>query len=378
MATSNLKTPVVEWKGVTPGLTILVGALLAALFFIDRVLARTEQIELRHQAVGLAAEGARSMSQGKPADALDSLQRAHALFRDDRDYALAYAEALLQAGQVERAETALREVLEKNSNDGRANLLMARAMIAGGEATGATSYYHRAIYGSWGTDAFAKRNQVRLELADRLAKMHSKDELLAELLPLEASSAENLPMKRRVAALFLAADAPARAADEYHSMLAANPRDSAAYAGLGEAELNMGNDHAAERAFESAGQKEKLAMVRGVIALDPTPRRLPSIQKYLRSLQLVDLSTAALKACNAARSSTEGEDLLRVADEVKQEKLRGSPSNELSEKRLDLAESLWRSRLKGCPDTVDANDPVTIVLNRLVSGDTPERPRTLQ
>jgi tetratricopeptide (TPR) repeat protein len=158
---------------------------------------------------------------------------------------------------------------------------MARTVIALNQLDDADSFYHRAIYGSWSDGAPANQNRVRLELADWLAKRQSKDELLAELMPLQPAARRDPPMSRRLAELFLVAGSPARAAAEYRALIADHPEDAALYKGLGQAELESGNYRAAERAFQEALRKnpddreieERMRMIRAVIALDPTPRR---------------------------------------------------------------------------------------------------------
>ncbi len=353
----------------------MVLATMAGLFFIDRLLARTEQYELRHEAAGLAAEGQQLLASGRAQEAATRYRRAHALFRADTGYALDYGQALLAAGDRQRAEAMLREVLDRDSNDARANLLMARTMRAAGDRAAAGSYYHRAIYGAWPADAGARRMQTRLELADWLAQQHARDELLAELLPLQAAVPRHPELSQHVADLLLAAGSPARAAEAYRALLKAQPGNAAAYRGLGEAELQRGNYRAAERIFEEALERSpgdnataaRVATVKAVNALDPTPRRLPSMEKYRRGMQLVALSAAALRTCSGPSPAKNVADLLADADRAAQRKVAGSVANETSEARLALAQELWRARAVACPSEPKPNEPLQIVMDRLLS-----------
>ena len=119
----------------------------------------------------------------------------------------------MAAGQTAGAETTLGAILEKDSTDGPANLAMARVQAREGRAEDAISYYHRAIYGHWSGAAEASRLQVRFELIDLLAKRGAKEELLAELLPVQEEAPEDVATRLRLGQLYLTAGSPARAAE---------------------------------------------------------------------------------------------------------------------------------------------------------------------
>lgn len=364
--------PVADWKGITPGLILAIGGIMAGLFVVDRFLARMEYNEIRSEARRLAEDGKRLLAENRGKDAASRYQRAHSLVRNDPEYALGYGEALLAEGDLERAESTLREMLNQRPNDARANLLMARVLIALQRPEGADSYYHRAIYGLWPSDAAANQTRVRMELAEWLAQKHSNDELIAELLILQTAAQHDPKMIRRSAELFLAAGSAARAAGQYEALIAKNPHDVAAYKGLGEVELQRGNDRAAQRALQKALEqdpsdkevKRRIEMISAVTELDPTPRRLASREKYNRSMRLVSLASEALRACRTPESVA-GETLLKEADQLKTKRIEGPITNEFSESRLKLAEDLWGTRLTACTSSPSEDDPLSWVMNRL-------------
>jgi predicted Zn-dependent protease len=107
-----------EWKGVTAGLVIAIGAMMTGLFVIDRFLAKLEHDEIRKEASRLAGEGDRLLAANRSKEAVARYQRAHSLVREDREYSLGYAKALLAAGDLPRALSSLREILGRQSNDG--------------------------------------------------------------------------------------------------------------------------------------------------------------------------------------------------------------------------------------------------------------------
>ena len=102
-----------------------------------------------------------------------------------------------------------------------------------------------------------------------------------------------------------------------------------------------------------------------VNALDPTPRRLPTIEKYQRGGHLVELAAAALRACAAPAKPVT--DLLAEADRVGTQKPHGVVSNEMSEARLSLAEQLWRARAETCRPASQPDDPLQIIMEKLLT-----------
>ena len=89
------------------GTFVLMSIALAALFVMDTFLARIERAEDRAGATRLVAEGHRMMQDGHYAEAAERFKDALAAERDNRDYRLALAEALLAAKSFPEAESTL-------------------------------------------------------------------------------------------------------------------------------------------------------------------------------------------------------------------------------------------------------------------------------
>ena len=96
----SAKAPAGDWRGITPGLILAIGGIMAVLFVVDRFLARMEYNEIRSEARRLAEESKRLLTENRGKDAAFRYQRAHSLVRDDPEYALGYARALLAAGDL--------------------------------------------------------------------------------------------------------------------------------------------------------------------------------------------------------------------------------------------------------------------------------------
>lgn len=339
------------------------------LFFLDGALAELERTELRSEAARRYRDGANLLRSNQPARAAEQLQRAYSLERGNRAYAVAYAEALFRTGRREDAASLLRALLARSSNDGEANLLMARLSAADGRTADADAFYHRAVYGVWTANAEARVLETRLELADYLAKKGTSRGLLAELLILQDQASSDPALARRVAALLLEAGSPARAAALYRDLLKDDPRAPDVLTGLGRAELGAGDYRKATAAFVDllrttpgdADAAHWLQLSSQLSRLDPTPRNLSSAEKHRRSMELLARTTAALEQCAPA------DELLEPARALLQTPVRARrpPANEESEAALETAVRLWHERERSCSSPPAPEDPVTILMKKV-------------
>ena len=364
---------------VAPRLALvgIIALVIAGLATLDRFLANAQNVEVRRMAQRSYLDGLDFRRAGKVKDALEAFQKAHALERGNTEYELELIDALIAAGKPDEAERLISDVLDREPNDGRANLLGAHLMIAKGKTAEAESYYHRAIYGEWPQDAGAHRVSVRMELADFLAKKPEHQELLAELLPLQEEAGKDPTTEQHLAQLFLVAGSPSRAAEEYHALIKQDPKNAAAYVGLGQTELQSGEYRLAREAFLTASAykpadpsvRRQLELASTLAALDPTSRKLTSMEKYRRSLRILDLARSDLEQCIANHLAPESDatlQLLTSANEALTSKPPKDITNEIAEKVLSLAEQAWQTRVKLCgPATSWDEEPLRLIAERL-------------
>jgi tetratricopeptide (TPR) repeat protein len=350
---------------------LVVAALIGALFVGDFALAKAERNELASQALALFQQGLALQKKKKPELALESFRQAHSLERRNPDYQLALVDALLAANKLDQASDLLRDQLQSNPNGGEANLMMARLLLKESKTDEAEAYYHRAIYGSWSQDAANHRLQARLDLVDLLASHGERVDLLAELLLLE-NEVTDPATEMKIARLYLTAGSPARAAGVYRSLLLSNPTDPKALTGLGQTELALGDYRAAMNAFVNAyranpsdvAARGNIELSSAVTALDPTPRRLSSAEKFRRSNRILDLARSAMQRCATAHGLATSEDLGRA--DVLLAQTPASVTNETSEERLALAEQLWKDRLNSCGSSVTPQErPLQLIMDKL-------------
>ncbi|MGA3188248.1 MAG: tetratricopeptide repeat protein [Bryobacteraceae bacterium] len=332
----------------------LVAIAIVALSIADAYLARTERSENRAEAERLAAAG--------------QFKAALAIERDNPAYWLALGQAQLAAGELADAEGTLTELLRRDSTAGAANLALARVLVKEGRIAEAVSIYHRAIYGRWDRDAEKNRVDVRFELVNLLAQQGSKEELLAELLPLLDVAPDDLGVRERLGRLFLVAGSPVRAEEIFREILRQHPLDADAYAGLGESEFARENYQAARSDFQTAANLRpfdteilaRLKLSTEVLALDPMRRGIGPEEQYQRSLKMLDLATESIDRCGAAVPGTD------TAQKIITSHARPAKLSEAVESNLNLAEQLWKSRQQMCKQAPTAEEePLRLVLAKI-------------
>jgi tetratricopeptide (TPR) repeat protein len=346
---------------------------MAALFAADMFLAKTEKAEGQVEAARLFEQGRALMQRGQNAEAIERIKDAISIERGNRDYLRTLALAQFAAGTTAEAESTLTELLQVDSTDGLANLIMARVLVKEGRFEEALSYFHRAIYGHWNEDAAGNRLRVRFELIDLLAQRNSKEELLAELLPVQDDAPSELKTRTWMGRLFLLAGSPARAADVFRGILHDAPGNGDAYAGLGEAEFARGNYRAAQRDFQTTLRlapedrvtRRRLDVCNELLMLDPTIRGLGPAERFNRSLKLVQLTLEVTMECIGQNPSPELRGLLDKAETAAKAHVSAAHKSEVSESNLDLAEQIWQARKRECKSPPAVDSPLALVLARL-------------
>lgn len=337
------------------GLIAVIVLVIAGFWAIDIFLERTEARETEAEAQGYYRQGAALLKAGKAAEAVEPLSKAHSLDRDHLDFDMDLAEALLDSGKRAEAGEMLDDILQRDPNDGHANLLEARLMLKSGNFQQAEAYYHRAIFGIWAGNAEQSKINAHMELAAMLDERGDKQELLAELLGFGPQLMDNPAVARKVAGWYMDAGSPQRAAAVCKSLVDQDPNDKAAAAGYAEAQLAMGNYRLAESAFSRAGQDARAFVAGEVAMLDPTVRTLSSGEKFRRSQRVLEMARDALITCKGDPR------LVDEANALIAKKERGPVTNEMAEDRLSLAEDLWDARPPGC----EADEVLRLVMKKV-------------
>jgi hypothetical protein len=141
--------------------------------------------------------------------------------------------------------------------------------------------------------------------------------------------------------------------------------------------LEQGDYQGAHSAFLAAASRQqddtpirpRLELLSTLTSLDPTSRRLPSFEKYHRSLRILQLVETDLKDCiakHAPAGSNQTAQLLTTDESALSGKPPATVTNELSEGVLSLAEKTWQARLQACgPSTSSEGEALRLIMAKL-------------
>jgi tetratricopeptide (TPR) repeat protein len=361
-----VRTPLFQPAAPPPTATVaefvatfaIILAAIAGLLLFDTALARVDTVQRKAFAAREFGMGEQLVAQGHVQDGIEHLRSASTLDGENSAYGVALAQAVLADGRASDAEQILTPLLERNETDGASNLAMARVLAKEGKLDQAKSYYHRAIYGLWPPGAEKNRTAARFELIDLLARSNARQELLAELLPIQDDSTSDLAQRKKIARLFVVAGSPARAVTTFRELLRRDPRDADSYVGLAEAALSLGDFTTARTDLlaaqklmpeDSSTLKGRVALTDSAIALDPTQSGLSLPEQVRRARNLLQMTLTSMRACLGVQApqvaaALDSANLLLVAG-------RAAGQAQSVEQNLSLAEQMWGLRRSRCaPD----------------------------
>jgi hypothetical protein len=142
-------------------------------------------------------------------------------------------------------------------------------------------------------------------------------------------------------------------------LIRTQPKDASNYAGLGEAELALGDFRAAHAAFANAmardgndpALKQRLDFATLLSNLDPTVRWLSPQDKFSRSVRLLQMAAGDLSQCVASRPQAGTDNTTQLLS--KAQTALGLPIpkqnvNDAAENNLNLAQQIWRTLVSAC------------------------------
>jgi len=333
-------------------LTVVVGGVLG-LFLLGGFLAHHYYAARLETSAASYQAGRNLEREGRLEEAIEQFRAALSLTHSE-PYRLALGVALARAGRGAEATVYLSEVLRTDPNSGPANLAMAHALKAQTDPAASIAAYRKALDGVWPKGTQAQRIEAAFELVDVLARRDDSRQAIAELLRLTGQTADPGALAR-IGQRLLVLGSLRQAADVFHQVIVASPRDAAAFGGLGEAELAQDNYPAARAAFDRAVQidptnesaRAQSALCGRVLALDPTVRGLRSAERYERSRQLIKSVLTAVETCSPAIPGTPIPAVARARQVLASSRHPGSLAD-ATDDNIHLAEELWAGRPPAC------------------------------
>jgi len=162
------------------------------------------------------------------------------------------AQALAEDGHFEEATNYLLALWDAKPADGLINLQLARISRAKNDPVGAANYYRAAIDGSWPGDGAAKRNAVRMELADFLLQNKQPNEARNLLFVVAGNSPDDATVNMTVAGRLEGAGFVSDALNFYRKAADAEPTARLPLALAGRAAFELGHFAEAERLLNEA------------------------------------------------------------------------------------------------------------------------------
>jgi tetratricopeptide (TPR) repeat protein len=276
------------------------------LFVFTKSIAAKEQRMEVHVASLWYEQGKEYASAGQIEKAIVSFRNASANARNNREYALALADALASAHHNGEAQQLLLRLREPDPENAEINTCLARLACQDKDISEAVRYYQNALYGRWnGAQVDERRRKLRVELIHLLLSHQKRDLAISALLILEADSPESVSSHLETANLFLAARDLQHALNEQLDALRLDNRNVEALAAAGETSFKIGDYTKARRYLKAASEEDptsektrkELALTEMVVDNDPLAPRLSSEERQSRLVRDLNRSLQRLDAC---------------------------------------------------------------------------------
>lgn len=228
-------------------LVLLSALAVVPAFGATGVVVRMHREHQERLAVYWAERAETRLKAGRPLEAAQAYRTALSYAREDADYQLRLARALVKADRRAEARSYLVALVNRDPSHGAVNLELARLSARQGEHASAVQHYHRAIDGYWENDAPGERRAARLELASYLLRRGEGAAAVAELMGLAADLPPDAGLYSRVAGELTRAGAHPQALDLYRRALDIDPEHAAALLGAGRSTFALGDYQAARR-----------------------------------------------------------------------------------------------------------------------------------
>lgn len=257
--------------------------------------------------------GEAALAAHQPALAVNSLRSALA-YEPDRNTEIELAEALAQDGRTQEAVAYFNTLLETQPGSGIINLQLARLAALQNDKARAVNYYQTALDGTWESDGFDRRREVRLEMAQYLIRIGDLNHARTELLIASSNAPDRPQVQLQIAGMLLQCNSPADALAIYRTLAQKRGAQWTAIFGAGKTAFDLGQfalargyleRAVADRSFHQqppatqAAVQQMLTTTRQILAVYPS-EDLPVAERANRVLHDVSVARARFQSCEAA------------------------------------------------------------------------------
>lgn len=290
--------------------------------------------------------------------------------RDNYAYQLNLAEALIGIQQTDQAYAYLLNLWDREPENGRVNLELARIEVSKKHTQQAIRHYHDTVYAVWPSNEESLRREARLELIDLFLRMKANAEASAELIALSERVGEDPAQQQRLGDLFQQAGDYDHALAAYRVALKSDRQNPAALAGAGNAAFLLGRYALAEHYLQSANERnandghsaERLKTTEMVLKMNPYRPQISAAERARLVMQAFAAAGLRLTSCAVPKGVTQlGQTPPDLSDEWTFLKPRLTPgrlerNSELVDSAMDLIFRIERqtSTFCGAPNSADA------------------------
>jgi len=301
--------------------------------------------------------------------------------RDNYDYQLNLAEALIGLKRTGEAYSYLVNLWDRQPEDGVVNLELARIAAQRGQTEQAQRYYHNAIYATWPSDQEGRRRDTRLELIEYLLSIHAKAQAQSELIALEENLGDDPSQQQHVGDLFLRAQDYEHALASYRLSLKSDRHNEAAMAGAGLAAFQLGRYPLAERYLQAAvagnssdtQSADRLKTTELVLRMDPFRRQISVDERdqivveafATAGKRLSSCATPKAPAASIASQPSLADSWAKMKPHISEQELRRNP--DLVEGAMDLVFEIERQTSATC-GTPSGTDLALLLIAKLHEG----------
>jgi tetratricopeptide (TPR) repeat protein len=378
----------VQGLGLYPAREPVILALLSALAVVSflAVGGLSRMYHAQQEALGNRwfTRGTGDLNNGSFDRAVADFRAALRYSRDNYDYQLNLAQALIGLKRTDEAYAYLINLWEREPENGLVNLELARIAAQKEQTERALRYYHNAIYATWPGDQEVQRQNARLELIEYLLGIDAKAHAQSELIALAANLGDDPLLHLRVGDLFLQAQDYEHALAEFRLSLKSDHHNPAALAGAGLAAFDLGRYPLAQRYLQVAATANPedtqsanlLNTTELVLRMDPYQRQISSDQRNRIVIEAFAAAGDRLKSCVATVSSsgTASSEVLeqtltdswaKMKPNINQGDLRRDP--DLAERAMDLVFEIERQTKAAC-GAPTGTDLALLLISKLHEG----------
>lgn len=278
--------------------------------------------------------------------------------RDNYSYQLSLAEALIGLKRTGEASAYLLNLWDRQPEDGRVNLELARIAAQQGQIDQAVRYYHDAIYATWSAGESGQRRNARLELIELLLRNHWLADAQAELIAFAENAGDDPAGQNRIGQLFLQAHDDEHALNAFEFALRVDRHNPIALAGAGQAAFELGQYPLALEYLQAAigvnpndtQSADQLKITRLVLNMDPFRRELSVSQRNRAVVQAFATAGQRIKICAVPSAPGSGPSLSEswtsLKPQITETALRRNP--DLVETAMDLVFRIQRQTSEVC------------------------------